>query len=320
MKAALAKVRRALSRQDIVQEYTQYLVRGGRISAYDGRFVASAPVEYNQVFLVPGREFESLIDRLPNVEYSVTVTEDTVTLRSGRLHGQIRLLPVTGAIHPEPGPDWHAPPSTFLQALKIARPFISDNAIHMWALCVSLEAGIMRATTNVSLVEVDCPGLDGSGQLLPSWAIDYLLSREEILTGMQMYPEYAAFRWSDDSWMRTQLVQGAFPAQARGLFSSFTPPAWAISKEWKTAYITVSEMSESEIEIHAEELVGKRGASTVNFGVSLTPVPENGGVAKFDPKFLDAVIAGAMHFDPSVWPNPAPFAAPSLRGFIVGRR
>lgn len=319
MKEELAKIRRALSRQDIVPEFTQYLIKDGTISAYDGRMVASCPIDYDKMFLVPGREFESLLDRLPASDYDITLTDDAVTIRSGRLHGRIRLLPPATATYPQPSGNWREPPAGLLEALQQIRPFISDNAIHAWALCVSLEFNLMRATTNVSLVEVDCFDLDGTGQLLPCWAIDYILSRKEKLESVQFYAEYAAFRWDDGSWMRTQLIQGKFPTQARELFQNFVAPAWRIPDEWKNAYSVVTELAESEIEIRADKIIGCRGVGTSEFATPMTPVPEE-GFARFDPKFLDPVIDAATHWDPSAYPNPTPFTAPGLRGIIVGRR
>src|SRR5579859_6862248 len=228
MRQALTKIRRALSRQDIAPELTQYLVQGGTISAYDGRFVACCPVAYEGTFLVPGREFEAILDRLPD-EFVIGLEKDAVTLSAGRLRGTIRLLPPATATFPQPSPDWVTPPVNFLPALRLARPYISDNAIYSWALCVSLEFNLMRATTNVSLVEVDCFDLDASGQLLPSWSIDYILSRSERLTGVQVHPEYAAFLFEDKSWMRTQLVTGKFPEQGKNLFTEFKSPNWELT-------------------------------------------------------------------------------------------
>lgn len=320
MKAELAKIRRALARQDIVPELTRYFVYDRTIRAYDGRFVACCPCAYEGTFLVPSKEFELLLDRIP-AEPSIRLNpeDNTLVIKSGRMRGQIRLLPHTDLAYPQPGPHWDRPPDNFLEALRLTRPFVSDNAIHQWALCISLEFNVMRATTNVSLVEVDCFDLDGAGQLLPCWAVDYLLSREEKLCGIQLTTEYAAFCWADGSWMRTQLIQGEFPAIARQLFEDFTLPTWRITDEWRAAYESISSLTESEVSIRADRIVGTHGVGTGEHFVLDVPLGEN-TETKFDPKFMDTVIKTATSINFAAYPNPVPFTAPGLRGVIVGRR
>jgi hypothetical protein len=319
MKESLDKVRKALSRQDIVASMTQYLVRDGTITAGDGRYTACAPIPCDGTFAVPGREFERLINRLPSIE-SVQIGDGSITLRSRRMHGTIKTLPANDVEYAQPGDTWNPLPPNFLTALALIRPFISDNAIHPWALCACIGRDSFVATTNVSLAQVDCPSLDGAGHLLPCWAVDYLLSRKDgNLIGWQLYPNYAAFKWDDNSWMRTQLINDEFPTTGLKLFENYKKPEWAITNEWREAYEFVSEMTESVVEVHATKLVGHRDASEVEHEIPLTPVPVEER-SLWASQFLDAVIKNATHWEPDKYPNPTAFAAPGLRGFIIGRR
>jgi|GEM_PF-6122196 len=316
MKQALTKIKQALAQHGIVEAFTQYRIEGGEISAYNGRFTASCPIDNTSLaFAVPGREFEALVSRLPE-DAALSVADSVLRLKAGRQHGTIKLLPLSDATQPRPSAQWRTPPASLIPALQAARPFISDNAVYQWALCASLESGLVRATNNVCLVEAMAAGLDATGQLLPLWVIDYLLSRDESLTGFQLTDSHVSFKWSDDSWMRAQLVDGAFPEVTRTVFEQFLQPAWAIPAEWKQAYRTVAELSAEAVTIAPAALSGGHGAATIEHEIE-TPVAEE---VKFNPKFLTSVIETATHWEPSAYPRPTPFAAPGLRGFVIGRR
>lgn len=319
MKESLTKVRKALSRSDITARLTQYLVKDGTITAGDGRYVACAPIDCDQNFLVPGREFERLIDRLPSVE-EIIIDERSITLKSKRMRGTIDTLPIIEQQYPAPGQVWNEVPPRLLDALATVRPFISDNALHQYALCACIGRDSIIATNNVSLVQVDCPMVDGSGHLLPIWAIDYLLARKDAdLDGFQLYPGYAAFRFDDGSWMRTQLINEEFPMVAGQLFERYEKPTWELTDEWRSAFKLVEELTENMVEIHTNKLVGRQGVGVVEHEIPDTPVPSD-GYSVYNSKFLEAIVRVATHWQPDVWPNPSPFAAQGVRGFVIGRR
>src|SRR4051812_53671 len=127
MKDALAKVRKALSRHDIIPALTQYLIHDGTITAGDGRYVACAPTGMAcDTFAVPGREFERLVDRLPAID-SIQVSAKDVTISGGRMRGTIKTNDPSAAIeYTTPGPVWWEVPPGLLDALQTVRPFISD--------------------------------------------------------------------------------------------------------------------------------------------------------------------------------------------------
>lgn len=321
MKSAVAKVKAALAQRGVVQHFTGLLVRGGLIHASDGRMTVAAPFDYPGEFLVPGEEFEALISRLPD-NAKLDLDGDTLKVRAGRMRGAIKTLPINAVSYPTPPDNWRKPPEQFLHALKLARPFVSDNAIHYWSLCVALCEAKILASANVTLVEVDCPELDGKGILFPCWAVDYLLSRSEPLIGMQVLGgegnEAIAFKWADQSWMRTQVVKGAFPEVAHTLLGTFVQPEWELGTDWKEAYRAVSELTDGAIELYTDRIVGAKGQGKTEHDAN-TPCPENAECSRYDPKFLNPVVAIATHWHPQSWPNPAFFAGPGIRGLIAGR-
>lgn len=321
MKEAVDKVKRALSRQDIVSQLTHYSIKDGFIYAGDGRYVACAPIDCDQNFIVAGKEFERLVARLPSID-KVVVTDKDVTLRSARAHGSIKTLPAEmDGVLATPGPVWNEPPPRLLDALETVRPFISDNAVHQFALCACLGRDSIVATTNVSLIKVDCPSLDGSGQLLPLWAIDHILSRKDNdLVGIQIYPEYASFKWDDDSWIRTQLINGEFPSVAVKLFEKYEDPEWEIPADWREAFEFLVDLAGDWIAIGANKMISEKDASKVEHEIPSTPVPLSEDMSRWSTKFLEPVIKIATHWNLQKYPQPAEFKAQGVQGFIIGRR
>lgn len=316
MKDVVAKIKAALSRQGaVVPHLAYYLVKDRYIHASDGRMTAAAPFPSDMwgEFLVPGEEFELLLERLPG-EPEIIVEPSRIKMRSGRMRGTIETLPVAEAHYAGPELEWANPPEGLLQAFRRIRPFISDNAVHYWALCAALGDGVMLATNNVSLVEVSCPGLKGRDSLLPLWAVDYVLARTEPLTGWQIADSYAAFRWEDGSWMRTQLVSATFPEEANALLARMAPPTWEVPDEWREAYFAVAGALEEIIEIDATAMRGKKGKAAIEHEVASPCVR-----SRWNPKFLDAVVRCAARFQLDAYPAAASFEGNGIRGLIVGR-
>lgn len=319
MQAAIAKVKGALSSQDVVPQLTYYLVKNGMIHASNGRMSVAAPFPFTGAeFLAPGVELEALVTRLPDLPPTIKLEDNKLRIRAGRLRGTIETLPASSVNYTPPPEDWRPVPPDMLESLRAIRPFVSDNAIHFWSLCVSMQADHMLASTNVSLARVECPGLHGDDTLVPCWAIDYVLSRTEQLTHLQINESKTiAFKWEDGSWMKTQLVVGRFPDVAHNLIAAWQEPAWEIPSEWRQAYRLVAEMSENLVVIHAAFIKGSQTHATVKHETNPAPVPE-GGYSRYNPKFLNAVIDAATHWDPSTWPKPAYFSGPGIRGLIAG--
>ena len=126
MKAALDRVKRALTTSHLAPHLAFVHVEDGWMSASDGRIYACAPVDTDLTFLVAGRELEKAIDIHPDVKFSME--DDVLTIKHGRTRVKLRTLdPLTFYKVEEPR-SWRAFPSDMLDVLKRVRPFISENA------------------------------------------------------------------------------------------------------------------------------------------------------------------------------------------------
>lgn len=320
MKEALVKIKAALSKQRIVEHLSHYLIRDGFLVASDGRMTAGAPVDVPGEYLIPGEELELLMGKFGDGA-EVRIEGTVVHIAQGKLRGTIATSLLDSVLFPSPGKDpaWLLPCADFLPALRLARPFISDNAMQEWATTAWLRDGSILATTNRSLVEVNCEGLLGADTLLPVWAVDYVLGHGDILTGVLWHERFACFQWSDGSWMHTLINAGKWPEQAVQMLAAVEDPEWLIEQEWRDAYAAVSSvvLEGEPITISADRMEGRRKQAWVSYPAE-SPTPPH-GASQWDPKFLSPVVAIATHIDLTAWPKPAVFVGNGIKGLVVGR-
>jgi hypothetical protein len=313
----------ALDSKDLVIGMTYYRVANGAIKATNGRITASYPWEYAGEFLVAGKEFEKVLERMPEIpEIEVLPQEGRIRMRSGRYRGSIQTLPVNEWDYP--GVDdaiWKPIPDGLLETLENLRPFVSDNAKQAWALGVALENGWAYATNNIALACVKCDGLAGIMALLPSWAIDFVLKRTERLTEWAWTDNYVAFHWSNGAWMRSQLIVGQFPEKAAELVrqSVAEQPTYHITDDFRVAFERVAELAEDTVLIYHNRIESKFGRAKI-ISIAECKTPEGAECSIWGAKFLLPALEVADYWSPEVWPKPAPFRGKIVSGYVVGRR
>lgn len=323
MKDAIDAIKAVRAKRDLGIFASSYAFRNGELYVSDGRYAAGipAPLIVGLDRLVPGDEIERLIARL-GAEPKMESDDKSVTFRSGRMHGRIETSDpsvVTAMVVEESA--WGPAPPNLLSAMKLARPFVADQAAQAYATCLCLRAGCVLATTNVSLIEVACLGLTtDQDMLLSAWAADFVLGADGDLTGISFTANYAAFRWSTGLWMRTQLVSGAMPTTFDKVLASIPEhPPVKIDPAWRKACEAVLGISEGVITIEPTRIVGGHGRSRVEHETEPCGVT---GAVRFNPAFLAAVLGCADRWDTDAYAagRPIGFRGPGVRGMIAGRR
>lgn len=318
MRASVHKVRDALATKDIVTSLTGYLVKDGTITASDGRSIACSDFPFDGEFLVPGLEFEKILERMPN-DPAIVVEDHYITIKSGRFRGRIQTLPMDAVQYSAPDGKWETPPERLVAALRIIRPFISEDGTHIWSVSVCLCKDYILTTSNVVLAQCGVKGLKGDGQLVPAAVVDFVLQRKEKLSGWQLTDNYVAFQWEDGSWVKSQLIAAKYPESAFKLLENLNKPKWEIKAPWKQAFYMVAGLAEDEIRLYADRITGGRGHAEVEHDAE-TPVPESNEYSSWSVRHLEPVLDVATHWQPELWPNPATYTGPGIRGLIIGRR
>lgn len=313
MKTAIAKVTGAVANKHINATFTHYLMKDKRVYASDGRVTASAPIPQDLECAISAADLDAALARMEDPTF--VLDGGTLIVKEGRKRASIKTLAIDAFTHVVPDQAETNPvPESFFTTLKKVRPFISDNASRPWALCAYVHEDHIYATNNVVLVRAPIEGhLEG---LLPSWAIDFVIERDERPTSVFGNDNYIAFFWADGSWLRAQLVNDQFPGAAiEMLATADMPRGEQLSEEWKEAVRYVAGLSESEIRIGPEQMKGAKNVLDAIVDIE-TPVREE---TSWHPQFLLPVLDVATHWDLDTWPRPSPWFGPGIEGIIVGR-
>jgi hypothetical protein len=321
MKQSLKWITDAISTKDITHGMSHYKIAERQIRATNGRLIAAHPWPADGSFVVPGDEFEKLVGRMPE-EPTIKINDNSITVRAGRYHGTINTLAPEAWI--QPGVDeaeWKKLPPRLLLVLRALRPFVSDNAMQPWADCIALENNWSYATNNIALAGAPCPGLGKIMALLPSWAVDFILTREEGITDWAWTANYVAFRWQNNAWLRSTLVIGQFPERAAELVRSSLDekPSQEISDDFRKAFNSVAHMAEDTIELYADKIVARFKQAEVIAEIECE-VPDGCKCSIWGATYLVPAINAATHWQPSLWPKPVPFKGDMVSGYVVGRR
>lgn len=320
---AIKKVKPALARQDIVQEFKHFLIKDGYIYAQDGRLTAGAPIGQDLGhFLVPAQELERVSSAFEATgeEVEVKVTDKNLLLSTSSYKARIRIADpqVFQVKHEEPA-EVFAVKEDFFKALSIVRPFISDNATQMWAMGAYINGSQMYATNNVCLIRVDITDFHFKG-MLPLWAIDFILARwAQNLKHIAGDENSLWMQWDDGSWMRTQLIQGQFPEKGVQMLAELQEATFVLTPEWKRAYGAVSTFAKEELYVYADKIYGKHDTMEMDAEIE-SPVPPELEYSKWTTKFLNPIVAIAEAVDLQSYPQAAAFSGKQFRGVIVGRR
>lgn len=315
--AAIAKVKAAVATKDLAPHLTHFLVKQGEIIATDGEIFAGAPFPDARTYLVPAKEFEKVITRLGDAA-EIALEENSIVISVKRYRSRVKTLADhTQYTYLHPEGTMVKPPKGFVGILRRLRPFISDNATRRFAMAYRLRASNVTVTNNVVMARCDFAAKTKFNHLVPVWAIDNVLSRKEVeLTSLQYTDKSFSFIFDDDSWLRTPLIDDAFPDDALdGVMKTAGTAKWEVTKDWREVYATVSDLSEETIRLLPDKITGGMGHQDTQGDVK-TPVKDQTAWA---PKFLTPVINLATHFDPALYPKPCPWHGREIKGVVMGK-
>ena len=322
MKKTIAWLNAALAGKELSAGMTYYKINENTISATDGRLTACAPWAWGGKFFVPGAEFEKVLKRMPGDDIKIKEVDGGIKLQCGRFSGTIQTLPLTEWAYPGiDGAAWAPVPDGMLKLFKALRPFVSENEQPAWGRCIALADGWAFATNNMTIAGAACKGLGDAAALLPAWCVDFVLGRLDGLAEWTRDEHFVAFRWGNGAWVRSQLIIGQFPEKASAMVKAAwkAKPTQEVSEEFKEALGRVSELAEDTVAIYADRLEARFDKALVEDGIACE-VPVGADHSIWGARFLLPALQAADRWQPSVWPQPAPWRGAVVAGYIVGRR
>lgn len=318
LRDAIKRVSTAIAARPIVPTLTHYCCLPNELIGGDGRFFVGVPCETGLNALLPAVSVDALIKRLPE-DFKVEQDAERVTFKSGRYRGSVKFLSTLEYTSSKPEGQRVPVDPAFLAVLEDMRPFVGLDSIHAWSCGVCIRNRRMYATNNRCLVrsagvEIDLKIADDV--IVPVWAIDFLLSVSNKLTGISATSNSMSFFWDDGSWMRTQLFDGKFPDNCDTIIESAGEPTTRVTSEWREAMLFVQALGENSVRVERNVITGRTEQMDVTVDVE-TDVDQ---VTAWDKRVLDIALPVGAMWNPGTWPKPSPFQTATLEGAFVGVR
>ncbi len=296
-----------------------YISSGDSLRAANDVMHAGLDWESGVGFAVPADAVDAFLARAKTID-NITLNENDIVLRSGRLRSRIRLR------HDEPVPkpsfpdEWIPVPDGFIEALKVAQGFIDPAATgsRLWQSAIRVWAGRVTACNGRILVDITVDGMFmEKPKLLGKPAVNFLISQGKP-DEFGVDNSTVTFRWDDGRWVRCQTVNTEMlEGNLAAIFDKVgTDAPVAIDDEWRNVFADAAALSDNTVGLMSDgfRAIRENIASDIALDTGLASGHESWWAAKD----LAVILAVASAWNPGSYPNPSYFMAPMTRGVIVG--
>jgi hypothetical protein len=309
-------VRGSVSTKDLIPVLQCFHLYAGRIQGQNGKIAIDAPFQAFGVgdFTVPAERFLKAVDACDG-EPTLNLTDGgklTLKRKSFRAtlplgdHTTFPLATKSGELIELGG--------GLLPALRLLRPFVSEDASRPWSTGILLRDGYAYATNNIALVRTPLPWGFGAVNL-PVYAVDELLRIGQEPTAILQDNSALVFELGD-AWLRAHLLMGEWPSietKFEGLtFGDPVPPLLTNAIDKILPFCPDPKMPVIKF--------GENGVSTTegdhSAAVGDIPLPDG----SYRAEVLQLVLGVATHVDFAAYPNPIGFSGNDIEGMFVGLR
>ena len=315
---ALKFAQGAVSTKQHVPELTHFAIREGRVMGYNGRMCLSAPIALDIECCPKAVPFVKAIEACDGVvEMHVTPT-GLLSVRSGKFRSTVATLPAE--VFPDVAPEGSpvALTSELLPALRLLYAFTAEDASRPWAAGVLLDGMSAFATNNATVVEYWLGDHFPYRVIVPRFTVKELLRIGEEPTGIQLNANNITFHYDGGRWLRSQLVDGAWPKEPRELLDCFASASACVPPPAQL-FDALQTLAPFVGELNAVYFINETVATAREDGTSveLEGAPRDG---VFNHKLLSLLepVVELIGFDE--YPNPVPFYGDRIRGAIMGMR
>lgn len=215
---ALRFVKGAVSEKgkDLVPEMAHFRIVAGSVMAFNGRMALCSPIDLDITAAPKADKFVKALSACGDATSLHMTKSGRLAVRSGKFRAYIDCIEDYAYDH-YPAGETYAVPDNFLEVLRSVSVFIGADASRPWSMAIHVADGSMMATNNIIAVERWLGGALPS-MTIPHFAIKELLRIGQPPTAIQTDGHSASFWYADKRWLRTQLVEAAWPrAQFVGL-------------------------------------------------------------------------------------------------------
>jgi DNA polymerase III sliding clamp (beta) subunit (PCNA family) len=313
-------VQGAISRKELVPAMTHFAIEKGFVRAYNGSLGLCAPIAFD-IDCKPkaGPLVQAIAQSSDTIQLSMTST-GRLRVSSGEFKAYVDCVPLdelTPHVQPE-GEHVEFNGDAMLQALKAVEPFIGTDASRPWSTGVLMRGESVYATNNVTGVEYWTGARLPIEINVPRSAVMEMLRINEAPTHAQVTETSITFHYSDQRWVRTQLLDVKWPADMASLFKGDN--AAPIDPRLFEALEKLAPFTDKSGRVYMDEGILRTVSSNdVDEGARFElPSFQHTGI--YNVEMLLMLKDRATHADFSLYPKPCIFYGDRLRGAIIGIR
>jgi hypothetical protein len=312
---ALRFVQGAVASKDFVPELTHFRISAGHIMGFNGRVALCSPIDLSLDVAPKATTFtKALLNCGDKVSMHLT-DAGRLAVRSDGFRVFVECIEPTG-FHAYPEGDAYPAPAGLLDCVKTIAPFMGEDASRPWCMALHISSGSMYATNNIIAVE------QWLGGELPALTIPHNAVREIIRIGLdpislQTDGRSLTLWYGDGKWLRTQLVQDAWPVDRFKDMLNSADPTGCVDAD--PALFAALDRLKPFMVAKSKKilLLGDRVSTHEEDGIGASQdVPGLPARAAFDRDMLALVGSVATTLDLAAYP--AVFYTSRLRGVIMG--
>jgi hypothetical protein len=308
------------SRKEFTEELSHIHIHAGRGYAFNGLMSASTNVDVGLTVRPHASSFIKAITACDDKEAIALHITDAgrLGIRSGKFKAFVQCLdPYKEGIDiPKPQGQIVEVTDELLASIKELAPFMSIDASRPWAQGLRLVGNSIYATNNIILVQRWHGANFPYEIVIPADFVKAVIKVNEKPTRAQVTDSSLSFWFSNDRWLRTQLVVDGWPTNLDKIFRESE-----YAKPLPDGFFPALEklrpfMSErGQVYIFPDKL-----ATSQTEGDGASVDIETGITALFHLEQLQLLQSVMHRIDLSSYPSPSPFFGNKLRGVIVGLR
>jgi DNA polymerase III sliding clamp (beta) subunit (PCNA family) len=315
-------VKGAVAKKDFAPVLTHFKIHENRVTGYNGSLAISSPVDLNISCYPKAIQFIKAIQTCEET-IAINLTQGKkLAIRSGPYKAFVDCMPENDEypiVLPE-GDTIVVNGNMLLEAFRTVEPFVAEDASKPWARGVLLNGQSCFATNNIILVEkwlgVDLPPVN-----VPVEAVTEISRINLPPIQIQISDRSITFHFSDERWIRSQLLPPDWPNVAR-ILEQDADQAIIPKGFWKALEAIRPFCSEQGAVILTKDCLSTHGKKGIDEGIGsymdVIGVPEigegKGGFNLTQLQLLESVVL-TMGWR---WPEPCIFYGNKLRGAFIG--
>ncbi|WAX22413.1 DNA polymerase III [Pseudomonas phage MiCath] len=314
-------VQGSVSKKELLPAMTHFAIENGTVRGYNGTLALCSPIPFD-IDCKP--KAEALVKAIANCTETVTLSMTVggkLRVQSGKFRVNIECVEgMTPHVVPE-GQEVQLDGEALLNALKVALPFVGNDASRPWSNGVLLRGQSAFATNNVCLIEYWVGATFPLEANIPRAAVKEMVRINEPPTYAQVTSNSITFHYADGKWIRSQLFELGWP----DLSAVLDRPAElrAVDPKIFEGLDVITPFADKFGRVHFQDGTmmthPEEDANGEDIGASFE-VPDFPHYGIYRIEMLKLLRDVAVCADFSTYPQPCIFQGDRLRGAIVGMK